>query len=112
MNALLLFIGFVLCVSGIVRGSALVRQWSLRSTTTTALFWSSFVGCLSGFVVIAAAVLMVATFDETRDMIPAITQAWSIGMSALRVSSGASLILHLLLFLIPAHGVTIKPNVA
>ena len=112
MNVLLLFLGFVLCVWGVIRGVARTHHWSPHSIASVVLFWSSLVGCLSAVAILVASVLMAATFDETRDMNPTIPQAWSIAMSTLHLSSGASLILHLLLFLIPNHGATTKPNVA
>jgi len=77
-----------------------------------ALFWSSVLGCLSAVAVIVATVLLVAAFDETKEMDPIFPQAWSLSMSAMRISSGAALLFHLLLFGIPGHAVTTKPNVA
>jgi hypothetical protein len=106
MTVLVLFIGFVLCVAGVFRGRARIRHWSPHFTVAVSLFWSSLIGCISAVAVLVATVLMAATFDETREMNPLITQAWSYAMSALRLSSGASFFLHLLFFLTPAHGAT------
>ncbi len=112
MTALLLFFGSILCVAGVIRGTARTRGWSFRSTAAVALFWSSLIGCLSAVTVLAAFLLMAAMFDETRDMNPAFLQVRGIAMSALRASSVVSLSLHLLLVLIPHHGVTTKSNAA
>ncbi len=112
MTVLLLFLGFILCVAGVIRGNARIRDWSLRSFTVVALFWSSLTGSLSAVAVLAAGLLMAATFDETRDMNPVFPQIWRVAMPTLWVSSILSLSLHLLLFLIPTHDARTKPNVA
>jgi len=112
MIVLLLFVGFVLCLAGVIRGRTRIRQWTPHSTLAVALFWSSLIGCLSAATAVVATVLIAATFDETRDMNPSFTHAWSYAMTTLRVSSGTALLLHLLLFLPPSHGATTKPTVA
>ena len=81
MIVILLFIGVVLCVAGVIRGRARTRHWSPRSAVAVALFWSSLIGGLSAGAVLVTTVLIAARFDETRDMYPAVTQAWSYGMS-------------------------------
>jgi len=112
MTVILLFLGFVLCVAGLVRGAARVRHWSSRSTVAAALFWVSLLGCFSASAYVVATFLIVVTFDETKDMNPMITLTWIYSINATRSCSVAALLLHSLLFLTPAHGPKSNSNLA
>lgn len=95
MNVFPLFVGFVFGLWGVNRGSTRPREFSLHSATAVPLFGGSLVGCFSAVAIIVTAALTVATFDETRDMNPALAQAGNSAASALRIAAGTSFILQL-----------------
>ena len=112
MPVILLLIGFVSCVLGVIRGSARVGCWSFRSATASTLFWASLIGCLSAFAMLAAGILVAATFDERTSTDAGYILIWAVSHDLMRIASVASLILHLLLSRIPLHAPPTKPNVA
>ena len=112
MTVILLFLGFVCCVAGVIRGSARVGSWSFRSGTASTLFWVSLMGCLSAFAVLVSGILVSATYDEHKNTDAAYILVFWVSFAAIRVASVASLVLHLLLSVIPIHAPPTKPNVA
>jgi hypothetical protein len=112
MTVILLFLGFVFCVAGVVRGTARVGSWSFRSAISSTLFWASLIGCLATIAMVVAGILMAATFDERKNTDAAYILVWGVSFAVMRIASVASLVLHLLLSLTPVHAPPTKPTVA